>query len=57
MDDVVFVAVVDAGKHLLHEHCCVPLAEMLTRQNLVEQFAALADSTIISTNKAYSVTK
>ena len=57
VDDVHLVAVVDAGKHLLHEHCGVLLSELASCDNLVEEFSSLADSTSFSiVLLTYSVT-
>ena len=44
VDDVVIVAVVDAGENLLQQDGSVPLGEFAALQNLVEQFTSLADS-------------
>ena len=43
MDDVGLMAIVDAGKDLLHENGTVTLAEFTTLQNLIEELTALAD--------------
>ena len=43
MDDVGLMAVVDAGKDLLHEDCSVSLAELATLEDLVEELTTLAD--------------
>ncbi len=45
MDNIGLVAVVDARKHLLHEHSGVTLREFSTSQDFVEQLTALADPT------------
>jgi hypothetical protein len=39
-----FVAVVDAGKHLLHQHGSIFLGELASCDDLVEQFSSFADS-------------
>lgn len=44
MDNVVFMAVVNARKHLLHQHCGILLAEFSALQNLVEKLTTLAKS-------------
>ena len=43
MDNVGLVAIVDAGKDLLHENGTVALAEFSTLQNLIEELTAFAD--------------
>ena len=44
MDDVVLVAVVNAGKHLLHENGAISLGEFAALENLVEELTSLANS-------------
>jgi hypothetical protein len=44
MDNVVFVAVIYARKHLLHQHSGVFFAEFAALEDLVEEFASLAKS-------------
>ena len=47
MNDVVFVAVVNAWKHLLHQDSSILFAELSTLENFIEQLASLADPWII----------
>ena len=47
MDDVVLMAVVDAGEDLLHEHGGVTLAEFATVKDLIKELTTLADSKTI----------
>ena len=44
MDDVIDVAVVEAGEHLFHKHCSVSLGELSFLSDLVEKLATLANS-------------
>jgi hypothetical protein len=50
VNDVVAVAVVHALQDLLHEHCGVLLRELSSGDDLVEQFSALANSTVLLVN-------
>ena len=43
MDDVLGVAVVDAGENLLHEDSGVTLSELSSGKDLVEKLSTLAD--------------
>ena len=43
MNDLVGMAVVDAGENLLHEHRSILLSELASGHNLVEELTALAD--------------
>ena len=45
MNDIGLVAVVDARKHLFHEHGGVTLGEFTTSQDFVEQLTTFADPT------------
>lgn len=47
MDDIGLMAIVDAGKDLLHEDCTITLSEFATLENFIKKFATLADSTDI----------
>ena len=51
---MVLVAVVDAGEHLLHEDGRVLLRELAPRDDLVEEFAALANPTLSARNLTQS---
>ena len=44
MNNIVFVAVVDALEDLLHEDSSVTLREFSSLKDLVEEFSSLADS-------------
>ena len=46
MDDVVLVAVVNAGEDLLHKNGTVTFTEFATLQNLIEELTTLADPKI-----------
>lgn len=43
MDDIGLMAIVDAGKDLLHEDCTITLSEFATLENFIKKFATLAD--------------
>ena len=43
VNDVVLVAVVDAGKDLLHQNGSVSFGELSTLEDLVEQLSSFAD--------------
>jgi len=44
MDNSVLMAVVDAAEDLFHEDSCVTFSKLSSLQNLVKQFATLANS-------------
>jgi len=44
VDNVVLMAVVDAGKHLLHQDGGITLTELASLQDFVEELTTLADS-------------
>ncbi len=46
MHDIGLVAVVDARKHLFHEHGGITLGEFSTSQDFVEQLTTFADPTV-----------
>jgi len=45
MNDVVLMAVVDAGEDLLHKNGSVSLRKLSSLQDLVEELSSFADST------------
>jgi hypothetical protein len=44
VDNVVFMAVVNARKHLLHQHRSIFLAEFSALEDLIEKLTSLAES-------------
>ena len=44
MDDIVLMAIVDAGEDLLHKNGSVSLRKLSSLQNLVEELSSFADS-------------
>ena len=43
MDDIVLVAVVNAGKYLLHQNGAISLGEFAALEDFVEELTTLAD--------------
>ena len=44
MNDIVLVAVINAGKNLLHQNGAVSLGELAALEDLIEKLTTLADS-------------